>query len=58
LEGKKMYLEGTWRVVVGHLEGKGQSLCILVCQYFIAKTTPTWRVFGKKIYREKHIGAL
>ena len=25
LEGKKAHLEGTWRAVVGHLEGKGQS---------------------------------
>lgn len=51
LEGLPAYLEGTWRAVVGHLEGKADSLQTLIQRGFTDKTALTWRVFGKSIYK-------
>ncbi len=51
LEGEKVNLEGTWRAVVGHLEGKGESLQTLIQSRSTGKIGLTWRVFGKSIYK-------
>ncbi len=52
LEGKKGNLEGTWRAVVGHLEGKGKSLQALIQSRFTGDLPSTWRVSGKSIYKD------
>jgi hypothetical protein len=57
LEGKKPNLEGTWRAVVGHLEGKGESLQTLIQSEFIGDIVLTWRVFGKSIYKGKTVSS-
>jgi len=54
LEGKKGHLEGTWRAVVGHLEGKGESLQSHSTCHSTAILSVTWRVFGKSIYTDHH----
>lgn len=54
LEGKKAHLEGTWRAVVGHLEGKGQSQQSLIYGQVIDNIALTWMVFGKSIYTDIH----
>lgn len=51
LEGKKGNLEGTWRVVVGHLEGKGKSPQTLDTSQLTGIFALTWRVFRKSIYK-------
>jgi hypothetical protein len=48
-------LEATWRAVVGHLEGRGQSPQTLIQSGFIGNIALTWRVFGKSIYKEKQM---
>jgi hypothetical protein len=51
LEGKKAHLEGTWRAVVGRLEGRAETLQTLINRRVEGKIPLTWRVFGKSIYR-------
>jgi hypothetical protein len=51
LEGKKGNLEGTWRAVVGHLEGKPESPQSLIQSRSKGNLTQTWRVFEKSIYK-------
>jgi hypothetical protein len=53
LEGKKGNLEGTWRAVVGHLEGRGESQQTLDTSQLTGIFALTWRDFGKSIYRGK-----
>jgi hypothetical protein len=54
LEGKKGNLEGAWRAVVGHLEGKGESLKPLDTSQLTGIFALTWRVFRKNIYKANH----
>jgi hypothetical protein len=54
LEGKKAHLEGTWRAVVGRLEGKTESPQSLDKSHSKGKTILTWRVFGKSIYMDHY----
>jgi len=54
LEGLPAYLEGTWRAVVGRLEGKGESIQTIIHSHSTGKTALTWRVFGKSIYMDNH----
>jgi hypothetical protein len=49
-----MNLEGTWRAVVGYLEGNGPPPQSLGTQGNAAKITIAWRVGGKKKYKANH----
>jgi hypothetical protein len=49
LEGKKAYLEGGWRAVVGQGRMMEKTLSNATLSYL---STATWRVFGKSIYTE------
>jgi hypothetical protein len=51
LEGKKAHLEGTWRAVGGHLEGRAETLQTLINSRVAGQKISTWRVFGKSIYK-------
>ncbi len=53
LEGKKGNLEGTWRAVVGHLEGDDEIVQSLAQSRFTGNLSLTWREFGKSIYKRK-----
>jgi hypothetical protein len=48
-----MNVEGTWRAVGGHMEGKDHLQKSLTAKGNAAKITIAWRLGGKKKYREK-----
>lgn len=50
MEGEKAHLEGTWRAVGGHLEGRGKTVQSLIQSQLTGIISLTWRVFGKSIY--------
>lgn len=51
LGGDSVNLEGTWRAVVGRLEGKAESLQTLDTRHSTTIISATWRVFEKSIYK-------
>ncbi|MEW6585362.1 MAG: hypothetical protein AB1442_07085 [Nitrospirota bacterium] len=58
LEGKKHNLEGTWRAVVGHLEGNAEIVKAFVRQQVTGDFVLTWREIRKSIYKELRVMSL